>query len=109
MDAWHLINPHRTQETHMKQSDDDAGLITVLLERLEKHRLPRLLALKEKVDGGELLDEYDLEYLEQVFSDAGKIETLIERHPDYKPLVARVLSLYNEVTGKALDNEKRSG
>jgi hypothetical protein len=93
----------------MNQTNEDAGLITVLLERLEKQRLPRLLALQEKVDGGEPLDDYDLEYLEQVFSDAGKIETLIERHPDYKPLVARVLGLYNEVTSKALENEKRSG
>lgn len=93
----------------MNQNDDDAGLITVLLERLEKQRLPRLLALKEKVNGGDLLSEYDLEYLEQVFGDASRIESLIERHPEYKPLVARVLELYNEVTGKALENEKHTG
>jgi hypothetical protein len=93
----------------MNPNNEDTGLIAVLLERLEKHRLPRLLSLKEKVDGGELLSEYDLEYLEQVFADAGKIEPLIERHPDYKPLVARVLELYSEVTGKALENEKHAG
>ena len=35
----------------MNNSTMDAGLIEVLLERLEKQRLPRLLAIKEKVEG----------------------------------------------------------
>ena len=42
----------------MNDSTTDAGLIEVLLERLEKQRLPGLLALKEKVDGGGSLDEW---------------------------------------------------
>lgn len=93
----------------MTQSTMDAGVISVVLDRLEKHRLPKILALKDKVDGGDTLDDYDIEFLEQVLGDAGKINALIDRNPEYKELAAKVLSLYNEITGKALENEKHSG
>ena len=93
----------------MTKSTMDAGLISVLLDRLEKQRLPKILALKDKVDGGGLLGDYDIEFLEQVFTDAGKISALIDRHPEYKELAARILGLYNEITSKALENEKHSG
>ena len=54
----------------MTDASKDAGLIQVLVERLETHRLPRTLSIKEKVDGGETLDKFDIEFLEEVFKDA---------------------------------------
>jgi hypothetical protein len=88
------------------KSSQDAGLIAVLMERFEKQRLPRALSLKEKVERGELLDDFDLSFLEEVFADANTIKPLLERHPDYQPLAARMLSLYKEITDKAMENEK---
>ena len=90
----------------MNASDQDAGVISVLMERFEKQRLPRALSLKEKVARGELLSEYDLAFLEEVFSDAGKIKPLLDRHPEYQPLASRVMHLYKEITDKALENQK---
>ncbi|UCC56777.1 MAG: hypothetical protein JSU75_03200 [Gammaproteobacteria bacterium] len=92
----------------MTQSTTDAGMISVLLDRLEKHRLPRILALKDKVDGGEPLGDFDIEFLEQVFADAGKVNALVDRHPEYRDLASKVLGLYNEITSKALENERHS-
>ena len=57
----------------MNNSKEDEGLIQVLLEKLEKQRLPRLFALKEKVDAGESLDDSDLDYLETAIKDARKV------------------------------------
>ncbi len=90
----------------MNSSDPDAGLISVLMERFEKQRLPRALSLKDKVDAGELLNDHDLAFLEEVFADATKIKPLLDRHPEYQPLAARMLHLYKEITSKALDNQK---
>ena len=45
----------------MNNPTTDAGLIQVLLEKLEKQRLPKILALNEKVNAGESLDEATLD------------------------------------------------
>jgi hypothetical protein len=90
----------------MSESSEDVGLITVLLQRLETQRLPRALALKEKVDRGELLDDFDIGFLEEVFSETGKVRPLVAQHPEYQELAARMMNLYKEITDKALENEK---
>jgi hypothetical protein len=88
--------------------DKDIGTITVLMERLEKQRLPRILSLKEKVDAGTPLDEQDLDFLEKVMTDARNVIPLIERHPEYQLMTNQVLSLYKDITDKALQLEKDS-
>ena len=90
----------------MSESSEDLGLITVLLQRLETQRLPRALALKEKVDRGELLDDFDLGFLEEVFADTSSIRPFLAQHPEYQDLAARMMHLYKEITDKALQNEK---
>jgi hypothetical protein len=91
----------------MTDTSKDAGLIQVLAQRMETQRLPRALSLKEKVDGGGTLDEYDIAFLEEVFHDAHQIKPLVDRHPEWQPLVARIISLYKEITDKGLDNAQR--
>ncbi len=90
----------------MAESTDDTGVILALLERFETQRLPMALALKEKVDRGETLDDIDTGYLEEVFKDAMQVQTLIDRHPEYQELYARAVHLYKEITDKAMENEE---
>lgn len=92
----------------MNNSTTDTGLIEVLLERLEKQRLPRLFALKEKVDGGESLDDMDLDFLENSIADARNVIPIIDRHPEYQQLATQVMELYKTISDKALKSEKGS-
>ena len=91
----------------MTESTKEAALIQVLVERLEKIRLPIALELKEKVDRGEVLNDLDIGFLEEVLGDVGKIKPLLDRHPEWHNLAGRMASLYNDITTKALENEPK--
>lgn len=92
----------------MTDTSQDAGVIQTLVERLSNQRLPRALDLKAKVDAGETLSNFDLQFLEEVFDDAKHIRPLVERHPEYQELVARMTHLYKEIMDKAMENEKKA-
>ena len=65
-------------------------------------------ALKARVEQGERLSEHDIAFLDEVFRDANRIMPLVDKHPEWQPLAARAISLYKEITEKALENEKQS-
>lgn len=92
----------------MNDSTSDAGVIQVLLERLEKKRLPQLLAMKKKVDDGVPLDDFELDFLEMAIADARKTIPLVDRHPEAQELAAHVIGLYTDISEKALQIEKGS-
>lgn len=89
-------------------SEDEIGVIVALMERFEKQRLPRLLALKDKVEQGEVLNESDITFIDQVTHDAQQSKPLMDKHPEWHRFCANVWHLYEEITEKALENEKQS-
>jgi len=89
-----------------ESTDKEAGVIQALVERLEKQRLPMALALKEKVDQGGLLNEADIAFLEEVFAGSAQLKPMLDTHPEWQDLAARMISLYGEITAKALENEQ---
>ena len=91
----------------MTPSENDAGTIQALLEDLANIRLPRVLAIKRRVDEGERLTNDDLAFLKRILADGRHVESMIERHPEYRSLVSRLVGLYDEITRKALENEQR--
>jgi len=90
----------------MSEASKDDGVIAVLAKRLVEERLPKALALKERVDRGEILNELDIDFLEQVFADAGRIRPILKDDPRMAEVAASMVRLYKEITDKALENEK---
>ncbi|WP_263769779.1 hypothetical protein [Propionivibrio soli] len=90
----------------MDSQPDDKGILAALVERLDEQWLPRALDLEAKVNGGDLLDDLDIEFLERVFEDSNELRALLDRHPEYEELAAKVTSLYHAITARALENEK---
>ena len=92
----------------MTISRKDLGIAQVMLQRLNEQRLPYALKLKDSVDNGELLTDYDREFLKEAAEEARLIPPLLERQPQYKPLAYQVFSLFEHITAKGLENEKAS-
>ena len=92
----------------IEPSEKEDGIILAIIERFEKQRLPRLQGLKKKTDNGERLSRDDIEFLSIVIHDAQQVKPLIDRHPEWQAFCANVVHLYETITEKALDNEKRT-
>jgi len=90
----------------MNEHPEDAGLLAVLMERGERQRLPRALALEEKMNRGELLDDFDIEFLEDVFDSFSENKALLDRHPEYQVMVSRMAGIYARIMERAAENEK---
>jgi hypothetical protein len=91
----------------MSDSSNDDGTIVALINRFEIQRLPRLLKLKEKTDGGGKLTDTDIAFLDTVIHDAQQSKHLMDRHPEWQSFCANVVHLYETITETALSNEKQ--
>ena len=90
----------------MDKKTVDTGVILVLLESFEKQRLPRIIEIKLKLDYGDIINEFELEYLSEALHDARMLLPYLDRHPEYQPLVAKIIHYYKLVVDEALANEK---
>jgi hypothetical protein len=92
----------------MSEVSKDAGVIAVLAKRMVEERLPKALAMKERIDKGGVLNDLDLAFLEQIVADSGQLRPLMEKDPRVKELAGQMLQLYRGITERALENEKNA-
>lgn len=90
----------------MVDASNDSGILTALGQRFIEQRLPKLERLKEQLNLGKVLTDDDLTFLKQILDDVHTNKALIEKHPEFQETSARIMHLYKEIIGMALDNEK---
>lgn len=90
----------------MSQSEKELGITVALLERFEHETLPEGLWLKERVDKGELLSDTDMEFLARVLENAQMVKSMIDHQPEWQPLYASAIHLYEEIIAKGLENQQ---
>ena len=91
----------------MAEISKDDGVITALLMRLKQQRIPRVLALQEKVSNGNILNEMDIDFLESVYHEARRCHEICKHRHEFDELFCKVTHFYNDVARKALENETR--
>jgi|AP95_1055475.scaffolds.fasta_scaffold110993_1 hypothetical protein len=90
----------------MDQSEKDAGTIAALMPRLKQTRRPSAKRLLEKVNGGDILSDSDIQFLKRVYEDSRHNQSLLNRHSEYHGLISRFIALYTEIITRGLENEK---
>jgi hypothetical protein len=84
------------------------GAITALLDRGIKFQIPRALEIKSKMSAGELISDHDIAYLLALLKDGQHAIPQVDAHPELQALSAQLVELYYEITGEALENERRA-
>ena len=77
----------------MDKNPADEIVITALLERFTKIRLPRAYDLEKKVLAGEKLSDNDITFLDSILSDAKYILGLSDKYPEYQEIVSNVIQM----------------
>ncbi|HHJ36677.1 MAG TPA: hypothetical protein ENJ87_13025 [Gammaproteobacteria bacterium] len=83
------------------------GIVQSLVLEFERHRLPRLLRLKDKVDRGEAINDVDFEFLCNEVKDASLTMHLIVSYPELQDFCLEMAHLCKEICDEAVENEKK--
>lgn len=91
----------------MVDQQNEAGVVQAVVTRLEQQVLPQALDIKRKVDAGETLNEFDTDFLEEALQNLRRDGPYVKHHPQWEELYSPMIDLYDQITRKALENEKR--
>ncbi len=90
----------------MSNSLKDRGIYMAILLRFEKYTLPRTIEIKEKVEQGEKLEDYDIDFLKKVLSNIQRYKYLIDKNPEFYDIESRAIWMYTQIIDLALKNEE---
>ena len=90
----------------MEQKDKEEGVVQVSVQHFEQQVLPRVVEIKQKLDDGDTMNEFDIEVVTEALQDAHNFLPHLEEHPEYKALFSQIVHYYKLITDEALDNAK---
>ncbi len=90
----------------ISQKTAELGVLMAVMKRSYGRRIPRLMRIKEAVDNGEKLTDYQINFLSKALRDAAGMEPHFNRHPELQAIATKTVSLYHDITEQALENEQ---
>lgn len=75
--------------SRLTKEDAEEGTIAVLLDRAINKRIPNVLAIKDRLDAGGTLSDLEITHLDEILADAGKMQEMVDRHPEFHELAAK--------------------
>ena len=87
-------------------SEKEDGVSQAVIERFVELQLPEVLNLEQKVSDGEALNNGEIELTERLLHEIADFNRFMGRYPQYDDLVARISSLCETITSKALNIER---
>jgi hypothetical protein len=85
----------------------EQALMAVMMTNFQHNQLERVLDIKQEVDAGRLLMDYDLDFMAELCGDAQDSIALIRRFPEYQEVYIKAIGLFREIAYKAMENERR--
>ena len=82
------------------------GVIQSLVMEYERHKLPRIFRLKDKIDRGEIINDIDLEYICKQLKDASLAMHLTVHYPELQDFCLIMGHLCKDICEGALENQK---
>jgi hypothetical protein len=89
-------------------SEQEDGVLQVVMERFVEQQLPVVLNLEHKVADGVELNNIEIELMERLLHEIKDFNRFMVRYPKYDDLVAKTSSLCAKVTSKALTIEREN-
>jgi hypothetical protein len=89
----------------MTEAEQTTCLTCTLLRRLRRQQLPKVFAIKARLDLGERASTDDIRYLLDGVADAMRAKQVFDRSPDLAQVSAKLIALYRDITVEALQNE----
>jgi hypothetical protein len=84
----------------------DVGIILVFFQHFEKIHLPRIAGIELKMVHGKAINESELVHITDALDQVSMLFPYIERHPEFKPVVAKVMNYYRLIVADVIANEK---
>jgi DNA-binding XRE family transcriptional regulator len=93
--------------SRLSKEDAEEGTIAVLLKRAVEKRIPNVLAVRDRLEKGGTLSNLEITHLEEILANSQKMQEMVERHPEFQELAAKMINLYAEITRMAVENEEK--
>jgi hypothetical protein len=90
----------------VKQTKEELGVVTAILHRASRRRIPRLMRIKKAVDNGSRLNSFQVSFLKRVNRDYQNALPYVGEHKELQDVAIKMVELYHDITEQALKNEE---